>query len=130
MFAAAFVVRPLGALIFGHIGDTQGRNKTLTISIICMAVPTIIIGCLPGYDTPSNYSIGIAAPILLVLMRVIQGLAMGGEFGAAVIYISELAPVQRRATFVALLQSTVNIGMTLATVLVMILTAALTPGNR
>lgn len=84
VFAAAFVVRPLGGLMFGHIGDTWGRNKSLTIAIFCMAIPTTVIGCLPGYDTPSSYSIGIAAPILLVLMRFIQGFAMGGEFGSAV----------------------------------------------
>lgn len=125
IFAAAFVVRPLGGLIFGHIGDAMSRNMSLIVGILSMAVPTVLIGCLPGYSTPSNYSIGTAAPVLLVLLRVFQGLAMGGEYGTALTYISELAPVGHRGLLVATLQCMVQVGMILATGLVMILTATL-----
>ncbi|KAL4447988.1 hypothetical protein ABPG75_005207 [Micractinium tetrahymenae] len=120
VYAVGFVVRPLGALIFGHIGDTWGRNTTLRIAIVCMAIPTVVIGCLPTYDV-GPYTAGLAAPILLTIMRLLQGLAMGGEFGPAIIYLSELAPVSWRGRLVACLQMAVNIGMILATLLVMLL---------
>ncbi|KAI8467401.1 MAG: major facilitator superfamily domain-containing protein [Monoraphidium minutum] len=120
VYAAAFVVRPIGALIFGHIGDTVGRNRCLLLSILAMAFSTIAIGILPTYDT-GVYKAGIAAPVLLALLRLLQGLAMGGEFGSAVIYISELAERHRRGTFVAILQMSVNAGMIIATLLVMLL---------
>jgi len=110
----------VGALIFGHIGDTQGRNRSLLISIICMAFSTVAIGILPTYDI-GGYKAGIAAPILLAVLRLLQGMAMGGEFGSAVIYISELADRGRRGTYVAFLQMSVNIGMIVATLLVMLL---------
>lgn len=77
VYAAAFVVRPLGALIFGHIGDTVGRNRCLLLSIVAMAFSTVAIGILPTYSY-GPYKAGIAAPILLALLRLVQGLAMGG----------------------------------------------------
>ncbi|PSC68521.1 Alpha-ketoglutarate permease isoform B [Micractinium conductrix] len=120
VYAIGFVVRPLGALIFGSIGDIWGRQVTLRIAIIGMAIPTVIIGCLPTYNTGS-YTAGIAAPILLTIMRLVQGFCMGGEFGPAIIYISELAPVNKRGRLVACLQMTVNIGMIIATFLAMLL---------
>lgn len=120
VYAAAFVVRPIGALIFGHIGDTVGRNRCMLLSILFMAFSTITMGILPTYDV-GVYKAGIAAPILLALLRLLQGLAMGGEFGSAVIYISELAHKTRRGTFVAVLQMSVNAGMIIATLLVMLL---------
>ncbi|KIZ07913.1 Alpha-ketoglutarate permease [Monoraphidium neglectum] len=126
VYAAGFVVRPIGALIFGHIGDTKGRNRCLLISICCMAFATIAIGVLPTYSV-APYAAGVAAPVLLALCRILQGMAMGGEFGSAVIYISELAPKDRRGAFVATLQMSVNIGMMLATILVMLLQNTLTP---
>jgi MFS family permease len=120
---------PLGALLFGHIGDTRGRNRCLLLSILCMAFATATIGILPTYDT-GKYRAGIAAPILLALLRILQGLAMGGEFGSAVIYISELAPRAKRGTFVAVLQMSVNVGMILATLLVMLLQNTLDESER
>jgi MFS family permease len=112
--------RPIGALIFGHIGDTKGRNRCLLISICCMAFATIAIGVLPTFAI-APYAAGVAAPVLLALCRILQGLAMGGEFGSAVIYISELAHKDRRGAFVATLQMSVNVGMVVATLLVMLL---------
>lgn len=120
VYAVGFVVRPLGALIFGHIGDTWGRNITLRIAIVCMAIPTVVTGILPTYSV-GPYTAGLAAPILLTIMRLLQGLAMGGEFGPACTYLSELAPVGWRGRLVACLQMAVNIGMILATLLVMLL---------
>ena len=80
MFAAGFVTRPIGALLFGHVGDTAGRRRGLLISITAMAIPTVLIGCLPTYAM-----IGYWAPALLVLLRVVQGLAVGGEFGTGMV---------------------------------------------
>ena len=118
-------MRPLGALIFGHIGDTAGRNRCLLLSILAMAFSTVTIGILPTYNF-GKYRAGVAAPVLLALLRLLQGLAMGGEFGSAVIYISELARRSRRGTFVAILQMSVNAGMILATLLVILLQNTLT----
>jgi len=112
--------RPIGGIIFGHIGDTQGRNRCLLISIFCMAFSTVAIGILPTYNI-GMYKAGIASSILLALLRLLQGMAMGGEFGSAVIYISELASPKRRGVFVAVLQISAHVGMILATVLVMAL---------
>lgn len=92
VFAAGFVMRPLGALIFGYIGDTQGRKKALEISILMMAIPTLMIGLLPGYAT-----IGICAPLLLTLFRLVQGLSVGGELVGSFSYLVEHAPSERRA---------------------------------
>lgn len=84
VFAAGFLVRPLGGVIFGHMGDRMGRKKALVLTIILMAVPTAIIGCLPTY-----IQIGVAAPILLVLMRMLQGLSMGGNYGGSITFTTE-----------------------------------------
>lgn len=84
VFAAGFLVRPIGGMIFGYIGDKMGRKKALVLTIISMAVPTVIIGFLPSYET-----IGIAAPILLVIMRMLQGLSMGGNYGGAITFTTE-----------------------------------------
>lgn len=91
VFAAGFIVRPLGGVIFGNIGDKFGRRIALVIGIITMAVPTAGIGLLPGYET-----IGIAAPIILTLIRLIQGFSLGGEFSGCISYIVEHAPANRR----------------------------------
>jgi len=79
VFAAGFTTRPIGAVIFGHIADTTSRKTALIASILTMALPTVAIGCLPTFN-----SIGVAAPIILAILRAVQGLAMGGEFGSAV----------------------------------------------
>jgi Sugar (and other) transporter len=77
LLVVGFLSRPIGAVLFGHLGDTRGRGLCLLLSVLLMGIPTVLIGCLPGYAT-----IGIAAPILLAFLRLVQGLAMGGEFGA------------------------------------------------
>ena len=91
-FAAGFLVRPFGALLFGRLGDMIGRKYTFLATILIMGVSTFLVGLLPGYA-----SIGIAAPILLVLLRMLQGLAIGGEYGGAAIYVAEHAPDHKRA---------------------------------
>lgn len=91
IFAAGFLMRPLGSGVFGWLGDTIGRSKTMLISVTMMALPTLLLGCLPTYDTT-----GIWAPILLVLVRLIQGLSVGGEFSSSVTYLVETAPDGQR----------------------------------
>ncbi|GAB5454573.1 MAG: glycine betaine/L-proline transporter ProP [Henriciella sp.] len=91
-FAAGFIVRPMGAIVFGYIGDKLGRAKALFLSMVAMAVPTIAIGLLPTYE-----AIGVAAPILLVLLRMVQGLSVGGEFTSSIVFLVEQAPAHRRA---------------------------------
>lgn len=90
-FAAGFIMRPLGATVFGWLGDTIGRGRTMQISVAMMAVPTVALGLLPDY-----HSIGIAAPILLVVIRLIQGISVGGEFSSSVTYMVETAPNDQR----------------------------------
>lgn len=91
-FAAGFLVRPLGGLVFGRIGDLFGRRRALMVSIMAMAVPTVLIGCLPNYD-----AIGVFAPILLILLRIVQGLSVGGEYTSSLIFLAEHAPPDKRA---------------------------------
>ena len=91
VFAVSFIVRPLGAFLFGELGDRFGRKKTLSIVILLMAGSSLAIGCLPGFVT-----IGIWAPILLLVARVIQGLAAGGEFGSAATFLAEYSPRKYR----------------------------------
>jgi MFS transporter, MHS family, proline/betaine transporter len=91
IFAAGFIVRPIGGIIFGNIGDRFGRRISLAIGILTMVVPTTIIGLLPSYD-----SIGLAAPIILTIARLAQGFSLGGEFSSCVIYLTEHSPANRR----------------------------------
>ncbi|MFT7594323.1 MAG: MHS family proline/betaine transporter-like MFS transporter [Paracoccaceae bacterium] len=91
VFAAGFIMRPLGAVVFGWLGDTIGRGRTMLISVAMMAFPTILLGLLPVYD-----SIGLAAPVLLILVRLVQGLSVGGEFSSSVTYMVETAPDDQR----------------------------------
>jgi MHS family proline/betaine transporter-like MFS transporter len=91
VFAAGFFMRPLGAGLFGWLGDTVGRTKTMMVSVMMMALPTVLLGCLPTYDTA-----GIWAPILLILIRLVQGLSVGGEFSSSVVYLVETAPDGKR----------------------------------
>jgi MFS transporter, MHS family, proline/betaine transporter len=121
-FGVSFVLRPLGALIFGHFGDRMGRRTTLSISIIGMSAATFVIGLLPNYD-----GIGLAAPILLVVARVVQGFSAGGEFGGATAFMVEYAPAHRR-TFYGSWQMFTQFAATLvATVIGALLSMALTP---
>lgn len=105
LFAISFFFRPLGGIIFGSIGDRLGRKKILTITIILMSLSTAAIGIIPSYE-----SFGIAATILLVVMRMIQGLAAGGEYGAATVFTTESAPYQKRGLFTSFLESGVLFG--------------------
>lgn len=113
-FAAGFAIRPFGALFFGRFGDTIGRKHTFLITIILMGVSTFAVGLLPSYET-----IGIAAPILLVVLRLIQGLAMGGEYGGAVIYVAEHAPDRKRGFHTAWIQTTATLGFLLSLVVIL-----------
>jgi MFS family permease len=113
-FAAGFIVRPFGALYFGYIGDRFGRKRAFLQTIILMGAATTAIGFLPGIR-----SIGVAAPILLVLIRVIQGFAMGGEYGGAAVYVAEHADPRRRGLLTGWIQSTAAVGLLLALGLVL-----------
>jgi MHS family proline/betaine transporter-like MFS transporter len=93
-FAVGFLMRPVGAALFGHIGDRYGRARALVLSVALMAVPTVLMGLLPTYET-----IGIAASVLIVLLRMCQGIAVGGEFTASIVFLAENAPARRRGFF-------------------------------
>jgi len=105
-FGLGFVVRPLGALVFGWFGDRTGRKTTFLVTITLMGVATIAIGLLPDYD-----QIGLAAPILLLIMRMLQGFALGGEYGGAVIYVAEHSPRRKRGLMTGWIQTTAAIGL-------------------
>jgi len=105
-FGLGFVVRPLGALVFGWFGDRTGRKTTFLVTITLMGVATVTIGLLPDYD-----AIGIAAPILLLIMRVLQGFALGGEYGGAAIYVAEHAPPRKRGFLTGWIQTTAAMGL-------------------
>jgi MFS family permease len=113
-FAAGFIVRPFGALVFGYIGDRFGRKKAFIQTILLMGASTMAIGVLPGMET-----IGVAAPILLVLIRIIQGFAMGGEYGGAAVYVAEHARPDQRGLLTGWIQSTAAVGLLLALVIVL-----------
>jgi MFS family permease len=104
-YAAGFLVRPFGAIVFGRIGDLVGRKYTFLVTIVVMGVSTIAVGLLPTYET-----IGIAAPILLTLLRLLQGLALGGEYGGAATYVAEHAPNHRRGYATSWIQTTATLG--------------------
>ncbi|WP_036174358.1 MFS transporter [Massilia sp. 9096] len=108
-FAAGFIVRPFGALVFGRLGDMVGRKYTFLITILIMGASTFIVGLLPGYA-----SWGIAAPIILVSLRILQGLALGGEYGGAATYVAEHAPEGRRGFFTSWIQTTATLGLFLS----------------
>jgi MFS family permease len=108
-FGAGFGVRPLGALVFGRIGDRVGRKYTFLITIVTMGLSTALVGFLPTYET-----IGIAAPILLVTLRLVQGLALGGEYGGAATYVAEHVPDERRGFYTSFIQTTATLGFFLS----------------
>lgn len=105
-FAAGFIVRPFGALVFGRLGDMIGRKYTFLVTILIMGASTFIVGLLP-----SHAQIGIAAPIILVTLRILQGLALGGEYGGAATYVAEHAPHGKRGLFTSFIQTTATIGL-------------------
>jgi MFS family permease len=112
-FAAGFAVRPFGALIFGRLGDLIGRKYTFLVTMTLMGIGTFFIGVLPGYATW-----GIAAPIVLIGLRLIQGLALGGEYGGAAIYVAEHAPPGKRGYYTSWIQTTATLGLLMALLLV------------
>ncbi len=113
-FAAGFAVRPFGALVFGHIGDLVGRKYTFIVTISCMGMGTFLIGVLPSFA-----SAGIVAPILLIALRLLQGLALGGEYGGAAIYVAEHAPKGKRGLYTSWIQTTATLGLFVALLLVL-----------
>ncbi|MBX3493411.1 MAG: MFS transporter [Parvibaculum sp.] len=117
-FAAGFAVRPFGAIFFGRLGDLVGRKYTFLITIVIMGVATFIVGLLPNYAT-----IGFAAPAILIGLRLLQGLALGGEYGGAAIYVAEHAPHAKRGSYTAWIQTTATLGLFLS--LLVILTCRL-----
>jgi MFS family permease len=122
-FAAGFLVRPFGALVFGRLGDLVGRKYTFLITIVIMGASTFIVGLLPSYE-----SIGVAAPIILILLRCLQGLALGGEYGGAAVYVAEHSPQGRRGFYTAWIQTTATLGLLLS--LLVILTVRLYVGEK
>jgi predicted MFS family arabinose efflux permease len=113
-FAAGFIVRPFGALVFGRLGDMIGRKYTFLVTILIMGVSTFIVGLLPNYA-----SIGIAAPIILISLRILQGLALGGEYGGAATYVAEHAPHDKRGAFTAWIQTTATLGLFLSLMVIL-----------
>jgi MFS family permease len=113
-FAAGFFVRPFGALVFGRLGDLIGRKHTFLITIVIMGVATFLVGCLPSYAT-----IGVAAPIILIILRLLQGLALGGEYGGAAVYVAEHAPFGKRGRYTSWIQTTATMGLFLSLLVIL-----------
>ena len=108
-FAAGFIVRPFGAIFFGRLGDIIGRKYTFLLTLVLMGGATFLIGCVPSYET-----IGGWAPILVLLLRLLQGLALGGEYGGAATYVAEHAPANRRGFYTSWIQTTATLGLFLS----------------
>src|SRR6266496_4613290 len=113
-YAAGFLVRPFGALIFGRVGDLVGRKYTFLVTIVVMGLSTVFVGFLPTYKT-----IGFAAPLILVALRLAQGLALGGEYGGAATYVAEHAPDDKRGYATSWIQTTATIGFFLALAIIL-----------
>ncbi|MAB13667.1 MFS transporter [Parvibaculum sp.] len=113
-FAAGFAVRPFGALVFGRLGDLVGRKYTFLITITIMGLSTFIVGLLPNYAT-----IGMAAPVILIALRLAQGLALGGEYGGAAIYVAEHAPTHKRGNYTSWIQTTATMGLFLSLLVIL-----------
>jgi MFS family permease len=113
-FAAGFAVRPFGALVFGRIGDMVGRKYTFLITIVIMGLSTFLVGVLPSYTT-----IGFAAPVILITLRLLQGLALGGEYGGAATYVAEHAPPGKRGLYTSFIQTTATLGLFLSLLVIL-----------
>jgi MFS family permease len=113
-FAAGFIVRPFGAIFFGRLGDMIGRKYTFLVTILIMGVSTFIVGILPNYA-----SIGVAAPVILICLRLLQGLALGGEYGGAATYVAEHAPAGQRGAYTAWIQTTATLGLFLSLMVIL-----------
>jgi MFS family permease len=114
-FAVGFAVRPFGALVFGRIGDIVGRKFAFLVTLLIMGGSTAAIGLLPGYST-----IGIAAPIILVILRLLQGLALGGEYGGAAVYVAEHSPDAKRGFYTSFIQTTATLGLFLSLLVILV----------
>ncbi|WP_321930253.1 MFS transporter [Paraburkholderia guartelaensis] len=113
-FAAGFAVRPFGAIVFGRLGDLVGRKHTFLVTIVIMGISTFVVGFLPGYA-----SIGIASPVIFIAMRLLQGLALGGEYGGAATYVAEHAPPGRRGFYTSWIQTTATLGLFLSLLVIL-----------
>jgi len=113
-FAAGFIVRPFGALVFGRLGDMIGRKYTFLVTILIMGLSTFIVGVLPTYAT-----IGAAAPVILIILRLLQGLALGGEYGGAATYVAEHAPQGKRGAYTSWIQTTATLGLFLSLMVIL-----------
>ncbi len=113
-FAAGFLVRPFGALVFGRLGDMVGRKYTFLITIVIMGLATFIVGLLPNYA-----AIGVAAPVILIGLRMLQGLALGGEYGGAVVYVAEHSPHGKRGEYTSWIQTTATLGLLLSLIVIL-----------
>jgi MFS family permease len=113
-FAAGFIVRPFGALVFGRLGDMIGRKYTFLVTIVIMGLSTFIVGLLPSYA-----SIGVAAPVILIALRMLQGLALGGEYGGAAVYVAEHAPQGKRGAYTSWIQTTATLGLFLSLMVIL-----------
>jgi MFS family permease len=120
-FAAGFVVRPFGALFFGRLGDLIGRKYTFLVTLVIMGLSTFLIGCIPSYET-----IGFLAPILVLLLRLLQGLALGGEYGGAATYVAEHSPQKERGFWTSWIQTTATIGLFISLLVIIFTKGALT----
>lgn len=121
-FAVGFIVRPIGALLFGRIGDLAGRKNTFLVTLALMGISTFLVGVLPGYD-----AIGMAAPLALVALRLVQGLAIGGEYGGAIIFVAEHAPGERRGLFTSWIPATAVAGLLLSLAVILATRRAMAP---
>src|SRR4051812_45497337 len=113
-FAAGFFVRPFGALVFGRLGDMIGRKYTFLVTILIMGLSTFIVGVLPNYK-----AIGVAAPIILIALRMLQGLALGGEYGGAATYVAEHSPRGKRGAYTSWIQTTATLGLMLSLMVIL-----------
>ncbi|MBK0370590.1 MFS transporter [Flavobacterium agrisoli] len=114
-FAAGFVVRPFGALFFGRLGDLIGRKYTFMATLLLMGCSTFLIGCIPSYET-----IGFFAPLLVLILRLLQGLALGGEYGGAATYVAEHAPVGQRGYWTSWIQTTATVGLLISLIVILV----------
>ncbi|MBH1963857.1 MAG: MHS family MFS transporter [Comamonadaceae bacterium] len=114
-FAAGFIVRPFGALFFGRLGDMIGRKYTFLVTILLMGLSTFIVGLLPNYA-----SIGVIAPVILIVLRMLQGLALGGEYGGAATYVAEHAPHGKRGAYTSWIQTTATLGLFLSLIVILV----------
>lgn len=123
-FAAGFVVRPFGALFFGRLGDLIGRKYTFMVTLLLMGGATFLIGCIPAYET-----IGMLSPILVLLLRLLQGLALGGEYGGAATYVAEHSPNHKRGLMTSWIQTTATAGLIISLIVIALTRASMTAEN-